>query len=43
MFKCPKCDSENIITEKRPNGNSTCRDCDHKSVTKNFYKDGEKK
>lgn len=27
MIKCPECNSENITTEKRPNGNSICQDC----------------
>lgn len=33
MRKCPKCKSTNIETERRPNGNSSCRDCAHADPT----------
>lgn len=33
MRACPKCKSENIQTERRPNGNSKCLDCDHEDAT----------
>jgi predicted RNA-binding Zn-ribbon protein involved in translation (DUF1610 family) len=35
-FKCPKCGSENIITEKRIDGFSTCLDCKHHDKTGEF-------
>ena len=33
MRKCPKCNSEKISTEKRPDGYSTCQDCGFKNKT----------
>ena len=30
---CPKCKSEDIETEKRPNGSSICRSCGHTETT----------
>lgn len=35
-MKCRKCGSENILTEKRLNGNSECMDCGNKSSTRDF-------
>lgn len=26
-FNCPKCDSLQVITERRPNGKQWCKDC----------------
>lgn len=38
--KCPKCGSENIATERRPDGKSLClnQECKHEASTVNFYK-----
>lgn len=37
--KCPKCNSENIATERRPNGNSKCLDCQYEAKTQDFDAD----
>lgn len=37
--KCPKCNSENIATERRPNGNSKCLDCQYEAPTQDFDAD----
>jgi uncharacterized Zn ribbon protein len=34
---CPKCGSENIISERRPDGNSRCQDCKHQDKLTAFY------
>lgn len=31
--RCPHCGSDKIDTERRPNGDSYCRECDHKALT----------
>lgn len=36
MRKCPKCESTNIMTERRKNGDSECIDCKFKSKTGEF-------
>jgi hypothetical protein len=33
MRKCPKCKSENVQTERRPNGDSICLTCGWKDAT----------
>lgn len=40
-FKCRKCGSTNIVTERRPNGDSECLDCGNKSPTRDFFYDEE--
>lgn len=34
--ECPKCGSTDILTERRPNGNSTCQKCGHSEKTAIF-------
>ena len=34
--KCPKCNSKNVATERRPDGDSCCRDCGYFSKTGSF-------
>lgn len=34
---CPKCGSENITSEKRPDGDSRCQDCKHQDKLTAFY------
>lgn len=34
--ECPKCMSENVSTERRPDGDSVCADCGFKAQTKYF-------
>lgn len=36
MIKCPKCGSTNVQTERRPDGDSQCGACGHKSDTRLF-------
>lgn len=36
MRKCPKCSSTNYMTERRPDGDSTCEACDYKGKTTEF-------
>ena len=36
-MQCPKCFSESVQTERRPNGKSTCMSCSYISKTVNFY------
>lgn len=33
---CPKCKSQNVITERRIDGNSECKECNYKSKTDDF-------
>lgn len=33
---CPKCGSTKIITERRPDGDSECKECGYKDKTENF-------
>jgi len=35
--KCPKCGSENVTSERRPDGNSRCQDCKHQDKIAAFY------
>lgn len=35
-YECPKCGSPDILTERRPDGDSTCQECGHKDKTSNF-------
>jgi len=35
--KCPKCGSENITSERRPEGDSRCQDCKHQDKLAAFY------
>lgn len=35
--KCPKCGSENVASERRPDGDSRCQDCKHQDKTTAFY------
>jgi len=35
--KCPKCGSENVTSERRPDGNSRCQDCKHQDKLAAFY------
>lgn len=36
MYKCPACHSTNVLTERRPNGDSECKDCGNKEPTRKF-------
>jgi len=36
VWRCPQCKSHNILTEKRPNGDSYCIDCSYAEATKKF-------
>ena len=40
-MKCPKCDNLHVRTERRPDGNSTCRDCNFTSPTHEFAQHGD--
>jgi len=37
MYKCPKCGSTNLLTEKKPNGDSHCKNCRHVDKSINFW------
>ncbi len=41
--QCPRCTGKNIETEKRPNGNSGCRDCGFCDKTERFNLSGPKR
>lgn len=43
MRMCPKCGSSNVATERRPNGNSNCKNCGFSDKTANFNYDDLKK
>lgn len=34
--ECPKCGSPDVLTERRPDGNSTCQDCGYSAKTGQF-------
>jgi len=36
--QCPKCGSTNYLREKRPDGDTTCRDCGHKAKSSEWDK-----
>lgn len=36
MRQCPKCSSEFVLTERRPNGDSQCEKCGYKDNTSKF-------
>ena len=36
MNRCPKCESFDIVTEKRHGGDSVCRECNHKDKSLYF-------
>lgn len=37
-MKCPKCGSESVAIERRPNGNATCWECRYVGKPKEFYR-----
>lgn len=37
-IQCPKCSSFCVMTERRPNGNSKCTECDHQAPSICFNK-----
>jgi len=39
IYACPKCSSENLIQEKRIDGDSTCIDCRYKGKSTEFFVD----
>ena len=39
MYRCPKCKNNTVTTERRPDGDSVCQNCNYKDKTKNFTKD----
>jgi hypothetical protein len=36
MYKCPECESDNIETERRPDGDSRCVNCGYRDATEYF-------
>lgn len=36
MRRCPRCNSTNVVTERRINGNSQCKVCNYKEKTEKF-------
>jgi uncharacterized Zn finger protein (UPF0148 family) len=38
MRKCPKCKSDKVATERRPDGDSLCGECEYKALTAEFDK-----
>lgn len=42
-FRCPICESNYVVTQKRPNGDSHCKECGHTGPTENFHVGSNKK
>lgn len=41
-YRCPKCYGTTVVTERRPNGDSTCKTCVHIAPTSTFLMDNDK-